>query len=150
LLVTAGAELIIHLGDVETAAVIDQLAGLLSPTGQSIPAHLVFGNVDYDAHALERYADSLGISVANPVGRLDLDGNRELRFMHGHRQYAIQQALADRVAYLCHGHTHTKRDQRIGQTRVINPGALVRAKNHTVALLDTQTDNLTFHTLETT
>ena len=34
------------------------------------------------------------------------------------------------------------RDERIGRTRVINPGALQRARRYTVALLDTEMDAL--------
>ena len=53
--------------------------------------------------------------------------------------------LAAEVRYLCHGHTHTALDARRGKTRVINPGALHRAAEYTVALLDTDTDTLTFY-----
>jgi predicted phosphodiesterase len=49
--------------------------------------------------------------------------------------------------YLLHGHTHVKRDERVGRTRVINPGALHRAREKTVAVLDTATDMLTFLTV---
>ncbi len=46
--------------------------------------------------------------------------------------------------YLLQGHTHVRHDERIGKTRVINPGALHRAREKTVALLDTATDRLVF------
>ena len=48
------------------------------------------------------------------------------------------------VAYLCHGHTHATRDERLGPTRVINPGALFRARRHTVAVLDLARDEVSF------
>jgi hypothetical protein len=54
----------------------------------------------------------------------------------------MRSALAQGVDYLCHGHTHVVRDERIGQTRVINPGALFRAARYTVALLDMAADRL--------
>jgi predicted phosphodiesterase len=44
--------------------------------------------------------------------------------------------------YVCHGHTHKVRDERIGEVHVINPGALRRARRHTVAILDTDGDTL--------
>ncbi|RLS46748.1 MAG: metallophosphoesterase, partial [Planctomycetota bacterium] len=48
------------------------------------------------------------------------------------------------VDYLLHGHTHVCRDERHGATRIINPGALHRASEFTVALLDTDSDELQF------
>ena len=42
------------------------------------------------------------------------------------------------------GHTHIKRDEKIGKTRVINPGALFRIYPYTIALLDVETDRLEF------
>ena len=46
--------------------------------------------------------------------------------------------------YLITGHTHVKRDERIGKIRWINPGALYRALEKTVAILDTTSDVLKF------
>jgi predicted phosphodiesterase len=46
--------------------------------------------------------------------------------------------------YLLHGHTHVRRDERVGKTRVINPGALHRAAEKTVALLDLAADRLEY------
>ena len=37
-----------------------------------------------------------------------------------------------------------RRDERFGKTRIINPGALHRASEKTVALLDLATDQLEF------
>jgi hypothetical protein len=36
------------------------------------------------------------------------------------------------------------RDERFGRTRIINPGALFRASEKTVALLDTEADQLDY------
>jgi len=38
-----------------------------------------------------------------------------------------------------HGHTHAIRDERVGPTRVMNPGALHRAPQHTALLFDSAT-----------
>ena len=53
--------------------------------------------------------------------------------------------------WVCHGHTHRTRDERIGKVRVINPGALKspRDPRHpTVAVLDTEADMLEFIELD--
>ena len=142
-LVNEGAELLVHLGDVGTVDVIDALAVNAPGSDQQIEAHLVFGNTDWDADALADYAEDLGIQVDHPTGRLTLPAG-ELVFCHGHMPADMQQALAEHVRYLCHGHTHRTLDVHQGDTRVINPGALFRASDYTVALLDTDTDDLRF------
>lgn len=137
LLIDAGADHLVHIGDVETVEVIDALLG-------DVPAHLVFGNTDWDHRSLARYADSLGIAVRHPMGRLELDG-RVLMFTHGDRIALMEDAIRQPADYLCHGHTHLQRDERIGRTRVINPGALHRAARYSVAILDMHNDDVTFY-----
>ena len=160
-LLSHGAELMIHLGDVGGVEVIDTLAYLESSAGSSRPnsieTYLVFGNTDYDKASLARYARSLGIYVDDPVGCLAVDrddphdsshptpSERKLTFMHGHDHRAMTQALNQGVRNLCHGHTHHQRNEQVGATRVINPGALCRAAVYSVALLETETDRVTFY-----
>lgn len=147
-LLASGIDLLIHLGDVGSVEVIDELAAVQQPgDGQSIPTRLVFGNTDWDAKALGDYANHLGITVDHPVGQIELDGGT-LVFCHGHQARVLNEALARGVRYLCHGHTHQASDTLSDTTRVINPGALCRAHRYTVAVLDTDDDDLTFLTIE--
>ncbi len=146
LLVDHGVDRLIHLGDVGGPGVLDELVVPNGADDETIPAHVVFGNVDWDEADLTRYAEALGLIVNHPVGRLTF-GDRELRFMHGHDGRAWDRALADKPAWLAHGHTHQKNDNRIGATRVINPGALTRAATYTVCVLDTDRDDVTFLTV---
>jgi predicted phosphodiesterase len=37
---------------------------------------------------------------------------------------------------VCHGHTHVARQETVGRTLVVNPGALYRANPHRFALVD--------------
>ena len=142
LLVDQGARVLVHLGDIEAVEVIDALVV------QGVESRLVFGNTDWETGDLARYAGGLGVTVDDPAGRLDVGGGRVLVYTHGHHRGVVTEALSERVAYLCHGHTHERRDERVGPTRVINPGALFRAATHTVALLDTDKDELSFHRVE--
>ena len=145
LLLDKQVDLLLHLGDVGTVDVIDALIEQIDEAGALEPkVHAVFGNCDWDADSMARYADSLGVSVDHPVGRLTIDG-KTLVFQHGHQEAAMDQALAEGVDYLCHGHTHRQRDEKVGPTRVINPGALFRAAEYTVAVLDVAKDDLAFY-----
>ncbi len=152
ILLAAGAGELIHLGDVGTCAVLEEL--LVATPGpdsdgdsqrlQTLPVHLVFGNADGDISNLARYARELGLDVQHPAGRLTLEDGRSLAFTHGHDRRLLAAALEEHVAYLCHGHTHRAADTHQGPTRIINPGALCRAARYSVALLDTAQDRLTF------
>ncbi|MCC7146220.1 MAG: YfcE family phosphodiesterase [Phycisphaeraceae bacterium] len=146
LLVTQGARLLIHLGDLGSERVIDALLTQAPESGRIIPAHLVFGNADTEPGALGRYAAGLGIAVDDPMGRLVLDG-KTILFTHGHDSGLMNKARQAQVDYLCHGHSHQIVDQHVGATHVINPGALFRAQALTVALLDTEKDQVRFHTV---
>jgi uncharacterized protein len=143
----AGAEILIHLGDIESPAVLDELRLADAPGQPALPARVVFGNMDHDWPALARYATQLGLYIAHPVGRLDL-GAKTLIYLHGNDQTAMNHALAQQPDYLCHGHTHHSIDERLGSTRIINPGALFRARPRTAATLDTASDSLTFLNLD--
>jgi putative phosphoesterase len=135
----AGATYFLHCGDVGGEGVLDQLAGL--------PAAFVWGNTDWDRAALGRYASDLGIQCFGSFGELDLDG-KVMALTHGDDVRAVRRVLdGQRHDYLFVGHSHVKADSRIGRVRVINPGALHRAREKTVATLDTATDLLRFITI---
>lgn len=134
LLVSRGAETLIHLGDVGTEHVLDELIGH--------HAYVVFGNCDWDIAGLTRHAECMGITVVHPLGWLDIEGRR-IAFTHGHLPHLMQDAIDSGADYLLHGHTHEIRDERVDRTRVINPGALFRAARYTAALLDPAADRLT-------
>lgn len=128
-----GAELLLHLGDLGGEAVVDELVGH--------NARIVLGNCDWPEQPLIRYAGLVGVAVDHPVGRLVIDGKR-LAYTHGHLTGLLRVALDESVDYLLHGHTHARRDERVGRTRIINPGALFRADRYTAALLDPAGDRV--------
>lgn len=141
LLIDSGAEVLLHMGDIGGADVLDALA--VAGKARGVELRVVFGNVDWNAKALTQHAQGLGIIVDHPMGWLQPIGG-DLVYLHGDNADNERTAMAAEVRYLCHGHTHLQCDHRVGSTRVINPGALHRAQVHTVALLDTEQDTLTF------
>ena len=141
-LIERGAEVLIHLGDVCGEQVVEAMVVGLDEAERAKPTvHMVYGNCDFRTEGLTRYAEHLGVQVDDPAGRIELDG-KTIVFTHGHIERLMRSALAEGVDYLCHGHTHVVRDERIDKTRVINPGALFRAARYTVGVLDTQADRL--------
>ena len=68
-------------------------------------------------------------------GQLEL-GGRKIAFLHGDDDRLLRQTIADaQFDLVCHGHTHQVRRERYGNTRVLNPGALFRARPHTLAIV---------------
>lgn len=143
----AGAEAFIHCGDVGGLEVLEELAGLR--------VWVVCGNIDCPDRELEQRAAELGVQVTHegPL-RLRLAG-RSLAAFHGHEAMCARVleraarglpagAGLDGLDYVVHGHTHVARDMRVGPLRVVNPGALVRARVHTVATLDLAADEVVF------
>lgn len=128
-LLARGATRIIHLGDVGNEAILDLLAG--------IEAMVVFGNCD-DERSLARYAMALGIHVVHPGTVIEIK-SRRIGLTHGHIESEVARLFAERPDILLHGHTHEIRDDVVGRTRVLNPGALHRASRHTAMLLDPET-----------
>ena len=140
MLVANGAEFLVHCGDVGSEAMLDLLTGT--------PAAFVWGNTDFDRLGLQRYAENLGIKCLGNMGELELDGKKFV-VLHGDDERTKQRILSEqRHDYLLQGHTHVKLDHRVGKIRCVNPGALHRAREKTVALLNTQSDHLMFLSLQ--
>jgi putative phosphoesterase len=132
----AGAQFFIHCGDVGSEPVLDQLAGLR--------AAIVWGNNDWDTRSLGTYAQALGIAVLPALGEIELDQKR-IAVTHGDNPGLIRKVLDEQQHdYLLLGHSHVRADKKMGRVRVINPGALHRAAQKSVAVLDLESDRLQF------
>lgn len=136
LLTSHGASTLIHCGDFVKASMLELLAGL--------PCYFVFGNNDADSMAdLRSVAKTVGAVCLDWGGVVTLDGKR-LAITHGHLKSEMRSLLAQHPDYLLSGHSHRMSDQVSGPTRHINPGAMHRARQFTVGLLDLPTDELRF------
>jgi len=136
-LAEAGAEFYIHTGDVGSSEVIDHLAGT--------KCAFVFGNNDWDRMDLSRYAERLEVQCFGNFADLTLDEKR-IAVIHGDDYRLKQKILSEQsFDYLIQGHTHVRKDERVGKVRIVNPGALHRASPKTVATLDLTSDQLRFH-----
>lgn len=151
LLKSQGASTFIHCGDVCGEGVLAVLAGE--------PAWFVWGNCDVAEAGLGTMAAQIGLSLPRDVPlQLELAG-KQVAVFHGHEpefapayvrlageEVNVPPAFA-RFDYIFYGHTHQKNDQRWGHLRLINPGALHRARPYTVATLDLASDKLEYHTV---
>ncbi len=132
LLSARGVSTVVHCGDVDTPEAVDAL--------ERLEVHWVLGNCDVDIAALEQRMRVHG-HVPHGLGGEIVVGDRRVVFTHGHRPGLMRALLATRPDYLLHGHTHEPRDERVDGVRVLNPGALYRARPRTILLLDPARDH---------
>jgi predicted phosphodiesterase len=110
LLRARGCDVLLHLGDVETEAVLDELAGH--------PARVVFGNCDFDPDRLGRYAELLGITVDHPMGVFDADGAR-VAFTHGHIASLLDEGINPGALFRATRYTCAVLDTRMDALEII-------------------------------
>lgn len=145
LLKRLGAEAFVHCGDIGDEASLDQLAGRR--------AWFVWGNTDSHEPTIESYAEAIGLPVPVAVPLIiELEG-KSIHVYHGHERQFMRMLqficgddtvslgdLTHGVDYILYGHTHLAANAHIGSVRMINPGALHRARVYTVATVDLKRD----------
>ena len=119
-------DLVLHCGDVGV-----EVVGLFAGR----PTRFVVGNVDRDEPALRHTIHEAGLTYDGPFGELELAGRR-IAFLHGHDGRRLEEAInGGTYDLVCHGHTHVRRWETVGRTRVLNPGAVFRATPRTFAVV---------------
>jgi len=121
-------EAVLHCGDIGTTEIVS----VFKPW----PTHYVFGNVDYDVQSLRAAIRKAGHTCHERFGSLELAGTK-IALLHSDDEAAFRAAATSgEYQLVCYGHTHVAKQQIIGQTLVLNPGALYRATPHTLALVE--------------
>jgi putative phosphoesterase len=119
------------------------------PLFKEFTVYFVRGNMDRSAvKALKKStAAQAGAHWLGKGRELELHGRR-IAVLHGDRADLYETLLFSEPDYLFKGHTHRRHDERLGRTRIINPGAVggVRYEPRSVAVLDLVDDRL--HVIE--
>jgi putative phosphoesterase len=122
---------LIHCGDIDDAETVWLFQGFT--------AHFVWGNCDLERASMQQAMYGVGATLHGAWGYLELN-DVKVAFTHGDDPtlfHDLQQS--DQFDYLFYGHTHVAKEHRAGRTRVINPGALHRARPKTMLILDLPT-----------
>jgi putative phosphoesterase len=123
-----GITTLLHCGDIDDPETVALFRGFTM--------HFVFGNCDMDHAALREAMDEIGATLHDHFGSVELEGVK-LAFTHGDNKTLMRDV--ERSGYydfLFYGHTHQAEEHRHGPTRLINPGALHRARLKTFLVLD--------------
>ncbi len=119
---------VIHCGDIGSSEIVAMFAAW--------PTHFVFGNVDYDREGLKNEIERAGQTCCGVLGTIGRE-DREIAFLHGDDSRRLSETIGGgRFALVCHGHTHISRVERVGETVVLNPGAVFRARPHSIAVVE--------------
>lgn len=122
---------VLHCGDIVSADIV--------PLFVEWPTHFVFGNCDHETSSIRRAILDAGQTCHGRFGELNLDGRR-IAFLHGDDAARLHDAVTSGdYDLVCYGHTHKFEYHRAGDTLVLNPGALHRARPHSFALVDLHT-----------
>ena len=139
---SAGAQALVHCGDIENP---DHVALL---TSANIPVHLTAGNCDkYIIAELQQAAIDYDVNFSADFVAVLIEDGQFLAASHGHLQNLVAELIAgEQFPYVCLGHSHIRRNEQIGETRVLNPGSLYNPRREaaSVLLLDTKTGKTRF------
>lgn len=127
-------ELLLHAGDLASGAMVPLFDGWRVLLAQ--------GNVDR-VRSIRGAIEEHGVEIAYDV-KHELDaGAARIGVIHGDDAGRLE-GMVNSGAFdlVVHGHTHTFRDERLGATRVVNPGAVHRASPPSVCLYDAAEDAL--------
>jgi putative phosphoesterase len=121
-------ELVIHCGDIDDAGTVLAFS--------RFPTHFVYGNCDGDRPGIRNAIAAIGATLHEPFGHLELAG-KQIAWLHGdHPDLKRDVEQSGHYHYLFYGHTHVAEQHLTGNTLVVNPGALHRARPKTCLVLD--------------
>lgn len=127
---------VIHCGDIISPPVLELF--------RELPMRLVFGNNDGERSGLLKKCAELGFEPIADSLTFEVQG-KHFFVNHGTRMSTIDDAVASqRFDYVLHGHTHEQRNDTVGKTRIINPGALFSAESFSIAFLELPSGRVEF------
>lgn len=127
---------VVHCGDIISPPVLEHFAG--------VPLRLVFGNNDGERSGLKKKCAELGFAGIDDSLSF-IHAGRSFFVNHGTRLSTIEEAAnSQQYDYVLHGHTHERRNELRGKTRIINPGALFSAESYSIAFLEPESGAVEF------
>ena len=129
---------ILHCGDVCGPDVVHALAGF--------DVRIAQGNMDRSLELPQTIGEAMGSIQMAWLQRPTLDGYSVV-MIHGDNEQVLGNLItSNQYKYVLHGHTHRRRDQKIGRTHIINPGALggTRHQARSFCILDLATGKVRF------
>ena len=111
-------DFVVHCGDIISPPMLEFFKGL--------KMRFVFGNNDGEKIGLNAKAKEFGFEEITEEKEFEYK-NKKFYVYHGTSKEKLEEKIkSNKYDYILTGHTHVKRDEKTGKTRIINPGALFR------------------------
>lgn len=115
----AGADLMLHLGDLVAPFIVAQLAQSFSG-----PIHIIAGNNDGDGRLQQQVAANFAHVTLHGVYAEVTAGGRRVALIH-YPEPARPIALSGQFDLVCYGHDHLHHWEQIGACHLVNPGEIM-------------------------
>jgi putative phosphoesterase len=130
-------DIVIHCGDIGEASMV--------PLFDRWPTHFVFGNVDDNQHRLRAAIEGAEQTCHGMFGHIECEG-KSIAFLHSHDAALFRETIqSGQWDLVCYGHTHIAEQHHVGDTLVLNPGAIYRANPHSLATVELPSLVATIH-----
>ncbi len=118
----AGAEILLHCGDLVAPFIMDRLGKYFAG-----PIHIIFGNNDADLRLLQVTASGYPqITLHGIYAEVEADG-RTIAMIH-YPEPALRIAQSGQFDLVCYGHNHDKKVEQINSCILANPGEILGMK----------------------
>ncbi|MFH0875823.1 MAG: metallophosphoesterase [archaeon] len=109
---------------------------------KDVKMKFIQGNCDGDIPMIRKNIELIGGEFLGTIAEFN-HGGKKFAAYHGNLTDVLDKLISSKkYDYVLTGHTHKRRDELIGKTRVINPGAHYYGAENTIALLDVEKNKL--------
>lgn len=138
----AGCDVLFFAGDLvrpQGVSVLAEFAG---------PVHMVIGNNEFEIDEIWAEAEASD-NVIYHGETCDIARVGRRIFMHHYPDVVLKAARTGKYDLCIHGHLHTLRDEMIGRTRVLSPGAIShRGSQPEWGIFDTEMGDFTRYVIK--
>lgn len=139
-----GIDAVFHCGDIGSDMVLTEMATLFHAL--DIPMYAVLGNCDLHLD-YNFFPKNIGVKLMGRFADIEIAG-RKIAMLHSDDECRFASVIdSNRYDYVFFGHVHSRRDERIRNTRLVNPGSAGRGMHPSCAVLDLDADELSFVTI---
>lgn len=129
-------DFVIHLGDIIAPATVKFFEG--------VKVKFLQGNCDGDIDLIKKRISEISGEFLGRYAEFKIN-NKRIAALHGDDENTLMKIInSGKFDYVLHGHNHKSRNEKISNTRVINPGAHYFMAENTVVLLDIEKDKVEF------
>ncbi len=133
-------ELLVHAGDLTSPKMLDLF--------KKFKCKIVLGNGDIDIEDICTKCKRFGFGSIEDSCVFEAGGKKFIAF-HGNNVKMFREAvMSGDYDYIIKGHTHHFENYISNNTRIINPGSLYGTEEYTIAVLDTESDQVSMIRVE--